>query len=423
MQIERFHGLIGIAAVLGIAFLLSTHRKKVKPRILFWGLGLQLFFGLFMLKTGWGQSLFEYVRVAADKCLDFTKEGANFVFGSLCPKPGEFPAEAIGFNLAFQCLTTIIFFASLMSVLYHLGFMQFVVRIFAFVMQRTMGTSGAETLSIAGNIFVGQTEAPILVRPYVKEMTTSELAAVMTGGFATIAGSVFVLYVSFGIDAGHLLTASVMSAPAALMIAKIMFPETEESKTAGKVKTKMERETKNVVDAAATGAAIGMKLAINVAAMLLAFVALLALLNWLLGCAGDGIERMFGDVIPGDESLSLAMIFGWVFYPLAWCLGVPACDASFMGDLIGTKVSLNELLAYQKLSAATAAQELSDKTVVIATYALCGFANFSSIAIQIGGIGGIAPERRSDLARLGIKTMIGGAFASFTTAALAGILI
>jgi len=420
---ERFHGLIGIAAILSLAFVLSTDRKKVKQRILFWGLGLQLFFGIIMLKTEVGGILFDKVRIAADKCLDFTKEGAHFVFGSLCPPPGEIPLETIGFNMAFQCLVTIIFFSSLMAVLYHLGIMQLVVRFFAYIMQKAMGTSGAESLSVAGNIFVGQTESPLLIRPFIKDMTESELAAVMTGGFATIAGSVFVLYVSFGVNAGHLLTASVMSAPAALMIAKIMFPERSESKTLGTIKIEMPRETSNVVDAAATGAGMGMKLALNVAAMLLAFVALLALVNWMLGGLGDGIEALFGDIFTGTERLSLAMIFGWVFAPLAWSLGVSPSDTLFMGDLIGTKLSLNELIAYDKLMVATSAGVITEKTTIIATYALCGFANFSSIAIQIGGIGGIAPERRGDLARLGIKTMLGGAFASLTTAAVAGILI
>ena len=281
----------------------------------------------------------------------------------------------------------------------------------------------AETLSAAGNIFVGQTESPLLIRPYVKDLTISELAAVMTGGFATIAGSVFVLYVSFGIDAGHLLTASVMSAPAALMIAKIMFPEREESKTLGSIKVKMERDSQNVVDAAASGAAMGLKLALNVAAMLLAFVALLAMINWLLGYVGQAIELIAGDVFAGETSLSLAMIFGWVFAPLAWCLGVVGGDTLFMGELIGTKLSLNELIAYGELAKATEAGLISAKTTVIGTYALCGFANLSSIAIVIGGIGGIAPERRGDLARLGLKAMLAGAFASMTTAALAGILI
>lgn len=420
---DRFHGLIGIAAILGVAFLFSTSRKSVKLRIVLWGLGLQLFFGLFMLKTDLGQKLFNGVRLAADKCLDFTKEGAHVVLGNLCPPPGEPVNEAIGVSLAFQGLVTIIFFASLMSVLYHLGVMQFVVRIFAFIMQKSMGTSGSESLSAAGNIFVGQTESPLLIRPFIKDLTTSELAAVMTGGFATIAGSVFILYVQFGLDAGHLLTASVMSAPAALMIAKIFFPETEESKTMGSVKLELEKDTQNVVDAAASGASVGMKLAINVAAMLLAFIALLAMINWILGGVGDGLEHIFGDIFEEDRPLSLEMIFGWIFWPLAWSLGATGGDTTFMGELIGTKLSVTEFIAYQKLAGAVEAGEISDKTKIIGTYALCGFANFGSIAIQIGGIGGLAPERRRDLARLGIKTMLAGALASLTTAALAGILL
>ncbi len=421
---ERFHGLIGIAVILLIAFGLSSERRKIKVRIILWGLGLQLFFGLFMLKTAIGQNIFDKARAASDMCLEFTWAGAHFVFGILCPEPGvDASTTIIGPNLAFQCLSTIIFFSSLMAVLYHLGVMQLIVRSLAFVMQKTMGTSGAETLSAAGNIFVGQTESPLLIRPYVKDLTLSELAAVMTGGFATIAGSVFILYVSFGIDAGHLLTASVMSAPAALMIAKIMFPEREESKTLGSIKVKMERDSQNVVDAAASGAAMGLKLALNVAAMLLAFVALLAMINWLLGYVGQGIELIAGDVFTGETSLSLAMIFGWVFAPLAWCLGVAGGDTLFMGELIGTKLSLNELIAYGELAKATEEGLVSAKTTIIGTYALCGFANLSSIAIVIGGIGGIAPERRGDLARLGLKAMLAGAFASMTTAALAGILI
>ncbi len=469
---DRFQGLIGILVIVGLAFLFSTQKSRVKWRIVCWGLGLQAIFGLFMLKTDMGQAIFDNVRIGANMCLDFTKEGSNFVFGALCPLPepeeepaaeiedgdastgsgidedaakeaeaegpeAEMPAaggteadaddDPIGFNLAFQCLTTIIFFSSLMAVLYHLGIMQLVVRVFAMIMRRTMGTSGAESLSAAGNIFVGQTESPILIRPYVKEMTRSELATVMTGGFATIAGSVFILYTSYGVDAGHLLTASVMSAPAALMISKVMFPETEESRTAGTIKVEMKRETLNIVDAAASGAAVGVKLAINVAAMLLAFVALLAMINWFLGLAGEGIDHLFScDLYTDENPLSMAMIFGWIFSPLAWCLGVCPDDTIRVGELIGTKISVNELVAYGELKEMIApdnVHRITEKSKVIATYALCGFANFSSIAIQIGGIGGLAPERRRDLARLGLKTMIGGAFASFTTAALAGVLI
>ncbi|MBN1419142.1 MAG: NupC/NupG family nucleoside CNT transporter [Planctomycetes bacterium] len=419
----RFQGLVGIAVILGIAFLLSSDRRRARRRMIAWGLGLQIIFALFMLKTRIGQAIFENVRLVADRCLAFTWAGAHFVFGALCPEPGVDPsATAIGPNLAFQCLTTIIFFASLMAVLYHLGIMQLVVRAFAFAMRRTMRTSGPETLCAAGNIFVGQTEAPLLIRPYVDGMTVSELATVMTSGFATIAGSVFVLYVSFGMDAGHLLTASVMSAPAALMIAKIVFPETDASRTAGGAPIVMERETRNIVDAAASGAAMGMKLALNVAAMLLAFIALLALANALLAACGGGIESILGDVFPGDEPLSLSMLFGWIFSPFAWCLGVPWKDATFVGDLLGTKIALNELIAYRKLGAAVAAGAVTPKSTIVATYALCGFANFGSIAIQIGGIGGIAPGRRGDLAAIGLRAMLAGALASFLTATIAGIL-
>jgi len=421
--VARYQGLAGIVVLVAIAFLLSDDRRRADRRMIAWGLGLQIIFALFMLKTWIGQEIFDSVRIVADRCLGFTWAGAHFVFGVLCPEPGADPnATAIGPNLAFQCLTTIIFFASLMSVLYHLGIMQLVVRAFAFAMRRTMRTSGAETLCAAGNIFVGQTEAPLLVKPFVKDMTLSELATVMTSGFATIAGSVFVLYVSFGMDAGHLLTASVMSAPAALMMAKIIFPETGVSRTAGDEPIPMTRETRNVIDAAASGAATGLSLALNVAAMLLAFIALLALVNAILGACGRGIESVLGDVFPGDAPLSLSMLFGWIFSPLAWCLGVPWSDATFVGDLLGTKIALNELIAYEKLGAAVKAGTVSPKATIVATYALCGFANVGSIAIQIGGIGGLAPERRGDLAALGPRAMLAGALASFLTATIAGIL-
>ncbi|MHC4943516.1 MAG: NupC/NupG family nucleoside CNT transporter [Planctomycetota bacterium] len=421
---SRFHGILGIVVILAVAFALSRDRKKIRIRILLWGLGLQLVFGLFLMKTQVGQAVFNKAKDIMDGVLVMTAEGSHFIFGNLVPRWGEPPVESLGYILAFQALPVIIVFSSLMAILYHLGIMQLLVRAFAWIMHKSMGTSGSESLSAAGNVFVGMTESPLLIRPYVERMTTSELMALMTGGFATIAGSVFALYVSFGVSAGHMLTASVMSAPAALMLAKILIPESETSETAGSVKVKMERETQNLIDAAASGAAMGLKLALNVAAMLLAFVALLFLINWLLGWLGEGLEVIFSaDLFEGDARLSLAMIFGWIFGWLAWCMGCPAADMAAVGNLLGTKISINELIAYQQLTDLVKTEAISEKSVIISTYALCGFANFGSIAITIAGIGGIAPGRRKDLARLGLKAMLGGALASFSTAALAGILL
>lgn len=421
---ERFHGILGLVVILAIAFALSTDRRRVKLRIIAWGLGLQFAFGLFLMKTQAGKAIFDRARIIMNEVMDMTAVGAHFVFGSLAPAPGTPSGDGgPGFILAFQSLPVIIVFSSLMAILYHLGIMQWVVRFFAVLMQKTMKTSGAETLSAAGNIFVGMTEAPLLVRPFVEEMTLSELMAVMTGGLATIAGSVFALYVSFGINAGHLLTASVMSAPAALMIAKIMVPETETPRTLGALRLAMERDTQNVIDAAASGAAVGLRLALNVAAMLLAFIALLHLVNLGLGGLGDLLENVTGtDLFPGEEKLSLAKVFGWLFGWLAWCMGVPAGEMSQAGNLLGVKVSLNELIAFKEMASSMEAGHLGPKATVILTYALCGFANFGSIAIILGGLGGLAPSRRKDLARLGLRAMVGGALASFTTGALAGIL-
>jgi len=435
--LDRFVGLLGMAAIVGAAYAISRDRRAVRWRTVAWGLGLQFLFALVVLKTTPGQWLFEGARAATARLLSFTDRGAGFLWGNLYRGTGELAESAgpgaieghvqvvdagtgdlvdLGVVFALHVLPTIIFFSSLMSVLYHLGIMQRLVHGAAWVMQRTMKTSGSESLSAAANIFVGQTEAPLVVRPYVATMTTSELMAVMVGGFATVAGGVLAAYVRFGIDAGHLLTASVMSAPAALMLAKIAIPETEVSKTAGHVEIAVEKDSVNVIDAAAGGAATGLKLAANVGAMLLAFIALIHLVDYLLGLPGRwaGVESgLLAD-------LSLATIFGWVFAPLAWAIGVPWRDAPEVGNLIGTKIAVNEFLAYIQLGGIS--ETLSPKSRIIATYALCGFANLSSIAIQIGGIGGIAPARRHDLARLGLRAMAVGALASALTAALAGIL-
>lgn len=420
---ERFVSILGIMVLLGIAWLLSNNRRKINYRVVVVGLGLQWIFALLILKTAPGKVVFQVARVAIAKVLGFTDHGAAFLFNNLYRGVDGVVDEIggggpygvidlatgatvpIGTIFAFHVLTTIIFFASLMGVLYHLGVMQKIVSAFAWVMQKTLRTSGAETLSAAANIFVGQTEAPLVIRPYISKMTQSELMAVMTCGFATVAGGVLAAYVRFGVDAGHLLAASVMSAPAALVIAKIILPETETPATSGSVKVAFEKKTANVIDAAAGGAADGLRLALNVGAMLLAFIALVAMLDFFLGFLNTSLQE----------------IFGWVFSPIAWCMGVPAKDATAVGNLLGTKIAINEFMAYIDLSRIK--DTLSDRSIVISTYALCGFANLSSIAIQIGGISGIAPERRGDLARIGLKAMIAGALASWMTACIAGTLL
>lgn len=438
-MLERLIGIIGIFVLLGIAWLLSNNRRKIDYRVVVWGIGLQILFAVIILKTGPGQALFFYARAFITKLLSFTDAGASFLFGNLyLGAPGI--AESLGMGgpfqlwdpatqhyvnigmiFAFHVLPTIIFFASFMGILYHLGVMQKIVEFFAWIMRVTMGTSGSESLSAAGNIFVGQTEAPLLIKPYVSTMTKSELMAIMTGGFATIAGGVMAAYVRFGVDAGHLMAASVMSAPAALVMAKIIFPETEESVTRGGVKLKVEKRTSNVIDAAATGAADGLNLALNVGAMLLAFIALIAMFNYFLGKIDDIVNLITLHHTHFAWDLSLKKIFGVIFSPLAFVMGVDLKDVAEVGNLLGTKISINELVAYVDLTKLKGV--ISERSYIIGTYALCGFANFSSIAIQIGGIGSIAPERRSDLAKIGLKAMFAGALASWLTATIAGILI
>jgi CNT family concentrative nucleoside transporter len=407
--------LIGIVLLLGLAWLLSSDRKNVPWRIIAWGLGLQMLFAVLVLKTPPGRWLFDQLNTLVITLLGYTNDGSRFIFGSLLDtslpvvQSGESVGAAqLGFIFAFQVLPTIIFFSSLMAVLYHLGVMQLLVRGVAFVMFHTMKTSGAETLSAAGNIFVGQTEAPLLVKPFVDDMTMSELNAVMTGGFATVG----MLSGVFPDIAGHLMAASVMSAPAALVVAKIMLPETEVSKTSGVMELQIEKVDVNVMDAAARGASEGMTLALNVAAMLLAFLALIAMSNGFLGWSAG---------LVGIEGLTLETVAGYVFWPLAWAMGVPAAECGEIGRLLGMKTILNEFVAYLQL--AQVSDGLSHRSMVIATYALCGFANLGSIGIQLGGIGGIAPKRRGDLARIAFKAMIAGTLAAFLTANIAGMLI
>ncbi len=405
---EQFTGLIGIVVLLAIAFALSNNRKKINLRILGWGLGLQMVFAIFILKLPFGGILFGYLDKAVRKLISFSDAGSDFLFKSFIPDVGYHVAMI---NFAFRALPTIIFFSSLMAVLYHYGIIQVIVKWIARAMQKTMGTSGSETLSISANIFVGQTEAPLMVRPFISKMTQSELTAVMTGGFATVAGGILAIYVMWLGDipgiAGHLLAASVMSAPAALVMAKIIYPETEISETMGDMKFDIEQQKTNVFEALGDGASTGLKLAANVGAMLIAFVSLVAMINYLLSFVG----------------ISMDGVLGFIFKPLAWTMGVPWEEAGTLGMLMGEKIVFTELIAYGDLKELIASDAISDRTAIIASYALCGFANFGSIGIQLGGLGGMAPDRKADLAKLVTKAMIGGALASWLTATIAGLLI
>ncbi len=412
-------GVFGLAVLLGLAWSLSLQRNAVNWRLVAGGIGLQLTFAIIVILVPGGRAFFDFLSSAFVKVVGFALVGSQFIFNDLAD------VEKFGFVFAFQVLPTIIFFAALMGVLYHLGLMQKVVQGMAWVMQKILGVSGSESLAVAANVFVGQTEAPLVVRPYIARMTESELLTMMIGGMATIAGAVLAAYIALlgGPDpeaqlfyARHLLAASVMAAPATIVIAKILRPETEESLTMGTVKLHVEKSAGNVIEAAANGASDGLKLALNVGAMLLAFIALIALLDWPLGWLGSvtGLEAVLG------QPLSLKVMLGYLLAPLAWVIGVPSQDIVVVGGLIGEKVIANEFVAYSSLN--TIKDTLDAHSVLISTYALCGFANFSSIAIQIGGIGGLAPERRSDIARLGLRAVFGGTLATMMTATIAGVL-
>jgi len=418
-------GLFGLAILIGIAWLFSNNKRRVDWKLVATGVSLQIGFAALVLLVPGGKDVFDAIGHGFVKVLSFVTAGSTFIFGNLMD------VKTFGFIFAFQVLPTIVFFAALMGVLYHLGVMQAVVRAMAWGITRVMRVSGAETTSVCASVFIGQTEAPLTVRPYILRMTDSELITMMIGGMAHIAGGVLAAYVGMlgGGDpvqqvfyAKHLLAASVMAAPATMVIAKILIPETGEPLTRGTVKMEVEKTTANVVDAAAAGAGDGWRLALNIGAMLLAFIALIALLNWPLTWLGEvtGIAAAIGR--PTD----LATIFGYLLAPLAWVIGTPWQDAQVVGSLIGQKVVINEFVAYLQLgeivNGKVAGVLLTEQGRLIATYALCGFANFSSIAIQIGGIGGLAPERRQDLARFGMRAVLGGSIATFMTATIAGVL-
>ena len=414
LAVPRLQPLVGLIVILTIAYAISTNRRAIDRRIVAWGLSLQFLFALIVLKTAIGQRVFQTLGGVINKLLAFSFVGSSFVFGPLGDKdvwPRIMNAvlgpegARYGVVFAFQVLPTIIFIAALFAILYYFGVMQIVVRAFAVVMRRVMRASGAESLNVAASIFMGQTEAPLTIRPYLPRMTESELMTVMTSGMAHISGGIMAAYILFGIEAKHLLTAVIMTAPGTLMMAKVFVPETEVPETMGRVRLDVERTDVNVIDAAGRGTSEGLSLALNVGAMLISFLALVALVNALLGLIG----------------LSLQEIFGWVFAPVAWSMGVPWRDAPVIGNLLGTRMALNEFVAYSQLGPMKAS--LDPKSFTIATFALCGFANFSSIGIQIGGIGALAPNRRHDLARLGFRAMLAGTLANFITASIAGFLL
>ncbi len=418
-------GLFGLAVLLGITWLFSNNKKAIDWKLVATGITLQIAFAALVLLVPGGRDVFDWLGKGFVKILSFVNEGSNFIFGSLMDVP------KYGFIFAFQVLPTIIFFSALMGVMYHLGVMQAIVRVMAAAITKVMRVSGAETTSVCASVFIGQTEAPLTVRPYISKMTQSELITMMIGGMAHIAGGVLAAYVGMlgGGDpvaqafyAKHLLAASIMAAPATLVISKLLVPETGTPLTRGTVKMEVEKTSSNIIDAAAAGAGDGLRLALNIGAMLLAFIALIALLNAPLTWIGDvtGLAAVIG------KPTNLATIFGYVLAPIAWVIGTPWADATTVGSLIGQKVVINEFVAYMDLSEIikgnVAGVTLSEEGRLIATYALCGFANFSSIAIQIGGIGGLAPDRRQDLAKFGLRAVLGGTIATLMTATIAGVL-
>jgi CNT family concentrative nucleoside transporter len=405
----RFTGLLGLVVILAVAWLLSNHRRAIRLRILAWGLGLQFLFAILVLRTDFGR-VFQAIGKGVNAMLEYAEVGSQFLFGPLGAKAGPF-----GVIFAFQVLPIVIFIASFFSILYYLGIMQFIVRWMALGMLKTMGASGAESLNVAASIFMGQTEAPLTIKPFIAGMTQSELFTIMASGMAHVSGAVMAAYVKIaGVEIQHLLTAVIMTAPATIMLAKIIMPEVDKPVTAGKVEIKVEKTAVNIIDAAAQGAGDGLHLALNIGAMLIAFLALIAMVNGILGWV---------HTLPAMGWLpeSLQKIFGWLFAPVAWLMGVTWKDSTAIGNLLGTRLVLNEFVAFLELAPLKA--QLDPRSFTIATYALCGFANFSSIAIQIGGIGALAPSRKPDLARLGLKAVAVGSMANYMSACIAGMLV
>jgi CNT family concentrative nucleoside transporter len=417
---ERFTGLIGVVLILGIAFLMSNNRRAINYRLVLSGLAIQLGLAIFVLKTPPGQWLFNWLGNKVQRILKLAEEGGKFVFGPLIDQDAMGKALGSGFVFALQVMPAIIFVAVLVNIAYHIGLMQRVVALFARIMQWLMQVSGAEALSNVASTFVGQVEAQIMIKPYLNTMTRSELLASMAGSFACIAGGVMAVYIAMGVPAPYLLAASIMAAPAALVISKIVMPETEESVTKGKVQLDVRKTHVNLLDAISHGASDGFKVSLNVIAMLIGFIALIALVDLILVKFGWTLHAL-GVPVEGTQ-FSLNNLFGLVFAGFAWCMGVPSAEIMKVGGLLGTKLVINEFVAYANLVPMIKEGSLSPKAIIVASFACCGFANFSSIAIQVGGIGELAPERRSDLAKLGFKALICGTLASYLSATIAGIL-
>ena len=406
----RFTGILGIITILGAAYAFSTNRRAIRIKTIAWGLGLQFLFAVFVLRIDAGRAAFQKAGDAVTTLLGYAYAGSHFVFGDLA-KPGS----QLGY-FAFGVLPTVIFIAAFFAVLYHFGVMQIIIRVFAWVMTRVMGASGAESLNVAASIFMGQTEAPLTIRPFLPELTRSELMTVMTSGMAHVSGGIMAAYIAFGIDPKHLLSAVIMTAPGTLLMAKMLVPETEQPKTAGKVVMSSEEEKteaeENLLGAIARGTTDGLHLALNIAAMLISFLALIALTNGIFGGIHNHVSWF---------PHSLEQVFGYIFAPVAWVIGIPAHDCLKVGNLLGTRMVLNELVAFSVLGQIKAA--LDPRTVTIATFALCGFANLSSIGIQIGGIGALAPNKRGELAKLGVRAMLAGTMANLMSASIAGMLL
>jgi CNT family concentrative nucleoside transporter len=404
---SRLTGLFGLVLILAIGFALSRNRKAISWRVVAWGLGLQVVFAVFVLRVSFGREMFKWLGGVVTSILGFSYAGSEFVFGEIGKQH-----SSIGVVFAFQIMPAIIFVSALFAIMYYLGIMQVVVKAFAVAMNKIMGASGAESLNVAASIFMGQTEAPLTIRPFLPRMTRSELMTVMTAGMAHVSGSIMAAYIAFGIEARHLLTAVIMTAPGTIMMSKILEPETEVPETLGGVKVDIPRTDVNVLDAAARGTGEGLHLMLNVIAMLISFIALIALVNGLFGWI-HGFAPWF--------PATLQTVLGWIFRPIAWVMGVPWHDSGTIGSLLGERMVVNEFIAYAHLGPLKAS--LDPVSFTIATYALCGFANLSSVGIQIGGIGALAPERKHDLARLGLRAMIAGTLANFLSATLAGILL
>ena len=412
----RFTGILGLLTMLGLAYLFSTDRRAIRVKTVAWGLGLQIVFAIFVLRIDFGRRMFQAAGDAANRVLNYAYTGSEFVFGDLGKQSSH-----VGFIFAFQVLPVVIFICALFAILYHYGIMQFVIRIAAWAMTRIMGASGAESLNVAASIFMGQTEAPVTIRPFLPELTKSELMTVMTSGMAHVSGSIMAAYFAFGVEPRHVLSAVIMTAPGTILVSKMLVPETEQPKTAGRVVMSEEEEDaekkENLLGAVARGTSDGLHMALNIGAMLIAFLALIALIDGIMHGIHNGLAHLGFMWFPS----SLESIFGVLFSPIAWVIGIPWRDCAAIGNLLGTRMVLNELVAFSMLGPQKAA--LDPRSFTIATFALCGFANLSSIGIQIGGISALAPNRRGDLARLGLRAMLAGTMANLMSASIAGMLL